>query len=116
MFIKYTDDVPFLKLQETTYFQTVLCQLSVVNGSRKRTFSFLHDKDLEPMKRGMQSLKVREFGKGQEVKIIKGTYKNLVGKVNMVHDDNEHIQVFVGLKSKQILMDFPSSYLVQVIV
>lgn len=113
VFIKYAEGVQYMKLQETTYFNTVLCKPSFVNGERKRAYAMLEDKDLEPMKRGMETLRIGEFSEDDDVKIVKGSFKGLPGKVSFVHDGGEHVQVYVGLRSKQVLMDFPASYLVK---
>jgi transcription antitermination factor NusG len=113
VFIEYVEKLPYMRLQETTYFQAVLCQPSPLNY-RQKVLSFLRDKDLEPMRQGLQNLKLSDFSEEDDVKIVKGQFKNLLGKVSYVHEDGENVQVFVGLRSKQILMDFPASYLVKV--
>ncbi len=113
IFVEHIEGLPYLRLNETVYFQNVLCQPGL-NKNKQRVFSLLHDKDLEPMKRGLESMKVCEFSENDDVKIMKGVFKNLLGKVSFVHEDGENVQVFVGLRSKQILMDFPSSYLVRI--
>jgi len=114
VFIEYRQGCPYLKLNETTYFANVLCQPGFGMG-RQRVFSFLMDKDLEPMRRGLENMKLGEFSEKDDVKIVKGQFKNLLGRVSYVHENGENVQVYVGLRSKQILMDFPSSYLVKVI-
>jgi transcription antitermination factor NusG len=113
VFIEYRQTCPYLKLNETTYFASVLCQPGHGSG-RQRVFSYLSDKDLEPMRRGLESMKIGEFAAEDEVKIVKGQFKNLLGKVSFVHENGENVQVYVGLRSKQILMDFPSSYLMRI--
>lgn len=111
VFIEFVEGLSYMKLQDTTYFQAVLCQ-PIQN--RQRKYSFLRDEELEPMRAGLQALKFGEFQEDNEVKIIKGQFKNLIGTVSFVDDAGENVQVFVGLRSKKILMDFPSSYLVKI--
>lgn len=111
VFVKFEEGVNYLKLQETTYFNNVLTQSGIVNGERRRTFSTLEDKDIAPMRVGMSALKLGEFKEGQKVKIVKGNFKNLQAEVSFMHEDGEHAQVFVKLRSKPMLMDFPVSYL-----
>jgi len=113
IFVEYTEGRNYLKLNDTSYFQNVLCHPGLTANKQKR-YSFLTDKDLEPMKRGLQNMKLSEFSEDDDVKIIKGQFKNLIGKVSFVHENGENVQVFVGLRSKKILMDFPSSYLAKV--
>lgn len=112
VFVRFAEGVPYLRLQETTYFNQVLTKPGPERG--RRIFCLLDDCDLAPMRRGMQDMKVGEYGEGQKVKIIKGNYKNLQAVVSYAHDDGEHVQVYVDLASKKILMDFPISYLVKV--
>lgn len=113
VFIEYVPGRQYLKLNETTYFQSVLCQPGA-GSSRQKAYSFLNDKDLEPMRRGLASMKLGSFAEDDDVKIIKGQFRNLMGKVSFVHEGGENVQVYVGLRSKKMLIDFPSSYLVKV--
>lgn len=112
VFVEYQEGVQYLKLNETSYFQSVLVK-PVSIGSRQKLFCFLSDKELDPMRRGLQNMKIGEFGEDDKVKIIKGQFKNLLGEVSVVYDGNEFIQVSVLLRSKKILIDFPASYLVK---
>ncbi len=111
VFVKYVPSVSYHKLAETNYFNAVLSSMSNVNGERKRVYSLLDDKELAPMRVGMQDLKVGEFVVEQDVKIVKGTYKGLPAKVSMVYEGGENVQVYFHLRSKKLFMDFPSSYL-----
>lgn len=113
VFVEYIVGISYLKLNETTFFQSVLCQPGSGSG-RQRAFSFLHDSDLEPMKRGLENMKLGSFKEEDEVKIIKGQFKNLIGRVSFIHEGGENVQVYVGLRSKQVLLDFPASYLVKI--
>jgi transcription antitermination factor NusG len=116
VFVQYEPGVSYHKLAETNYFNMVLSSLSSVNGEKKRVYSLLTDKDLSHMRNGMQDLKVTasRFKEDQRVKITKGSYKGLPGRVAMIYDDGEKVQVFVNLRSIKgggIFMDFPASYL-----
>jgi transcription antitermination factor NusG len=116
VFVQYEPGVSYHKLAETNYFNSVLSTLGAVNGEKKRIYSLLTDKDLAHMRDGMQDLKVTasRFKEDQRVKITKGSYKGLPGRVAMIYDDGERVQVFVNLRSIKgggIFMDFPASYL-----
>lgn len=111
VFARYVESVNYSKLQETTYFSMVLCKNQVVNGVRKIVYSLLDDCDLNIMRKGMKDLKIGEFHTEQEVKIVKGHYKNLTGKISAVYEGSENVQVYINLRSKKVFMDFPSSYL-----
>lgn len=111
VFIRYEDGVPYSLLQDTTYFANVLAKPTIVNGSKKLVYSLLDDKDLDPMRTGMEFMKVSRFSEDDRVKIVKGNFKNLTGKVSCVYDGEENVQVFVKLRSKEMFIDFPASYL-----
>ena len=119
IFIKYDPSIGYHKLVETNYFSSVLSTMTQVNREKKRMYSLLTDKDLSIMRSGMQDLKTvsSKFKEDQEVKITKGNYKDMPGKVSLIYDGGEKIQVFVLLKSIKgggIFMDFPASYLQKV--
>lgn len=107
IFIKYLDNIPYYKLKETNYFQDVLCS----KIGRKAVYSLLSNKDLEPIKQGMNKLKFNEFNIDDLVRIKIGQYKNLRGTISLVYEDGENVQVVISLRSKKILIDFPSTYL-----
>jgi transcription antitermination factor NusG len=62
----------------------------------------------------MDDLRVGKFSVGDAVQIIEGNFKNLKGDVSMVYDRKQVVQVSVVLRSKLVLMDFPSTYLKKV--
>jgi transcription antitermination factor NusG len=116
VFIHYDPQVSYHKLAETNYFSSVLSTIAQSNGEKKRSYSLLTDKDLAHMRNGMQDLKTTaaKFKEDQKVKITKGSYKGLPGRVSMIYDDGEKVQVFVNLRSIKgggLFMDFPASYL-----
>lgn len=111
IFIRHEEGVNYLKLNDTVYFSSVLTKISLVDGERKKTYSLLDDKEISPMRVGVQNLKAGVFKEGQTVKIMKGKFKGLQAIVSYMHEDNEHTQIYVKLRSKLILMDFPISYI-----
>jgi transcription antitermination factor NusG len=114
VFIAYQDNILYTKLQETNYFRSVLTK-PVYEGRRKRrVLSLLDDSELRPMRKGMESLNRGDFKPGDSVKVKKGNYKNLNAEVIIVFEDEQIVQVYVELRSKKILLDFPASYLSKV--
>jgi len=109
IFVKFVEGRKYLKLNDTTYFHSVLCK-----PGHSRLFSCLDDKDLEPMKRGLEKIKLNVFEEGDMVVIVKGQYKNLPGRIVMIYEGNENVQVYVSLYSKQVLIDISASYLMKV--
>ncbi len=111
IFIKYEPGVHYLKLQETTYFRTVLCSLKPTPAGRKYEFSLLKDSELDKMRAGMKSLSKATFSKGNRVKFTSGTYKGLDGVVSLVYEEGDKVQVETRLVSKPVLIDAPVSML-----
>lgn len=109
MFVRYEEGVPYLRLQDTTYFSSVLC----TGGSRNPKYSLLDDSKLDSLRQGMNDLKHTSFKVGDRVKVIEGNYKNLIGRVSIVLDEERSVQIAVDLASKKLLMDFPTTYLVK---
>jgi len=107
IFVKYFDGIPYYKLKETTYFQDVLCS----HKRRQVVYSLLSDQELDPIRQGMNKLKFNEFNINDLVRIKMGQYKNLKGVISLVYEDGENVQVMINLRSKKILIDFPSTYL-----
>lgn len=109
IFVKYEEDIPYLKLQDTTYFSSVLCIFR--RGSKKAPqYSLLEDNQLDSMRKGMNSLKQVVFKVGEKVKVVEGNYKNLIGRVSIILD-KQNVQISIDLQSKKLLMDFPTTYL-----
>ncbi len=109
VFIKHVDGLPYHKLNETTYFLNVL---SKINLDKKRVYSLLDDKALDPMRSGVQNMRMNKFIEDENVKVIKGNFRNLIGKIISVSDGGENVQVSIDLRSKKMIIDFPASYLV----
>jgi transcription antitermination factor NusG len=110
IFIKYSDNVNFMRLQEIPYFKSVICD-PVARRKGLIPYSLLDDSALRPMRTGMEAMKVRMIKANDRVRVNKGQYKNLTGTVIQVRPDGEAILVNVGLVSKPMLIEFPSSYL-----
>jgi len=113
VFVRFYENIQYIKLQDTAYFRSVLCTTS---SGRKYQYSLLDDKALEPMRVGVQKLKLGQlhYEVGDSVKVIKGDLKNLIGRISEVYS-TELVQVSVDhLRSKPIMMDFPVSYLTKI--
>jgi hypothetical protein len=113
IFVEYREDVPYLRLNETTFFSTVLCN-SQRGGDRSPRYSLLDDTQLNPLREGMDNLKYGDFCIGDAVKVIKGSYKNLRGRVTSIMEDGDRgqiVQITRDLLSKPLLLAFPITYL-----
>jgi len=111
VFVEYRDNVQYLSLRDTAFFNDVLCNLTRSHNSVP-SFSLLNDSDLDPMRDGLDQMQRRIFKIGDIVKVIIGSYKNLRGEVSIVYDEHT-VQLSVNhLDSKKILIDFPTTYIV----
>ena len=111
VFIEYKDGINYMHLQDIPLFKTVL---HTVRGGAI-SYNLIDDKVLNPMRDGVEALKHVSLTKDDPIKVNKGVYKNLLGTVSQVYDDDEVadpiVQVYINLRSKKVLIDFPASYL-----
>ncbi len=103
IFVEFRNGINYNKLSNTNYFEAVL-----MSGLNR--LSLLNDSDIAPLRKGTASLRAGSLAKGDKVKVLKGTFKNLTGVISAVYD-NEKVQLNLNLSSKPLLIDYPSSYL-----
>lgn len=103
IFIKHIEGLSYSRLQDTNYFKSVL--------TRGSTYYLVDDSELNPTRQGMKTMKVSLFRTGQSVKIAHGTFKNLPGKILILRDNDEVAGVIVDLRSKHLVIEFPTTYL-----
>jgi len=111
IFVRHTEGTNYSRVQDTMYFRSVLSR--PVDSARKRILCLLDDKDLDRTRDGMKKVGSGVFKENENVKIVRGNYKNLIAQVIQSYEDGQHVQVYVKLSSKQLLLDFPVSYLVK---
>lgn len=116
VFIEYKEDINYLKLRETSLFQDVLCTYSRTSRFGKRTpsYSLLKDRELDPMRSGMETLKKCTFSVGDKVRVTTGSFKNLPGEIISIRDDGQAVQISTDLASKPMILSFPTTYLEKV--
>jgi transcription antitermination factor NusG len=108
IFVEFIDTINYLRLHEIPYFKTVIVDNTIKRGC---PYSLLDDRSLNPMRVGMEALKKQPIKEGDRVRVIKGTYKNLVGDVEMLRNDDELVTVNACLASKPMLIELPASFL-----
>jgi transcription antitermination factor NusG len=111
VFVKFVEGVNYLKLQETTFFKCVLC---TPGSNGRKTYHLLDNFVLDKMRDGVKGLKTSSvtFSNGQDVKVTKGTYKDLRGKVIDSYADGTKVQVHLyQLLSKPVIIEFPPGHL-----
>lgn len=107
IFIEYVTGINYTKLNETTYFASVLTH-------PKTGYSCIPDSEIETLRKGVEAMKIGKFRVGDEVTILKGNYKNMRGRIKQVYDGDESYQVDIGLGSKPILADYWASWLAKI--
>lgn len=110
IFIQYQEGVPYMKLQDTSYFGQVLC----TNNGSSRTYSLVDDRVLEPLRKGVKDLGKCKFAINDRVRVVKGDFRNLSGIVRTIYDGGEVVQVDTSQRSKPLLIDFPTIYLLKI--
>ncbi len=108
-FVRFEPGVNYLKLRDTNYFRDVLCTPG--RGPRGvPAYSLLDDSQLNPMREGMEVIGKTEFKVGDHVKVTQGENKNLPGYVSDILEDGR-ILVSARLRSKPLILPYPTSYL-----
>ena len=107
VFIQYQEGIPYMKLQDTSYFGQVLCTGNEGNMS----YSLIDDSILDPLRKGVKDLGTCKFSIGDRVRVTKGEFRNLRGEVRSIYEGCEIVQVDVSQRSKPMLIDFPTIYL-----
>lgn len=109
-FVEFKPGINYLKLRETTYFRDVLCAPGSKTSDPK--YSLIDDKELNPVRAGMDEFKKKPFEVGQPVVVTQGFYKNLRGLISLVYEEDDRVQIHIKhLDSKPLMMDFPMTYL-----
>jgi len=108
VFIKFDEDIDFSKLNDTPIFKGALCTR---NKDGQMAYNTIEDKILRPVRKGVKELNRSPFKLGDQVKVVKGTYKNLPGKIVIIYEDHERVQIDASMRSKPLLIDFPCSFL-----
>lgn len=103
VFVKYEAGVPYMNLQDTTYFNHVLN-----SGGR---YSLVCDDVLDPLKDKVKDLGICKFKIGDKVCVVKGEFKNLQGEIRTIYDGDETVQIDASQRSKPMLIDFPVIYI-----
>ena len=105
IFVGHHDGIDYLRLLNIPLFKDVL---HTIRGGVV-VYNLIDNAVLNPVRDGMENMQHAEFKIDTPVKIIKGTFKNLLGKISQVYDAST-VQIFINLKSKQMFIDFPASY------
>lgn len=113
VFVRYEDGIPYLKLRDTTYFRDVL-RLPGRGASGGPTYALIDDSKLDTLREGLEVIGNASFKIGDRVRVMRGENKNLTGFVTDVHDDGQVI-VSARLRSKPLLVPYPSSYLEKIV-
>lgn len=110
VFVKRTfPDSFFLKLEGSKYVACVLTVAHSSSGTRK--IACVSESDIEKMRRQIQVETEQGIEVGDEVEVMSGPYKGITGKVIEEIPENDSVQVYISLRSKQALVTLPRSFM-----
>jgi len=108
IFVRRTQPDPvYFKLEGSKYITSIL----TVYDHRIRRISAVPDSSIEQMRLQLHIETEQGIEVGDEVLVMSGAYSGIVGKVIENIPENNSVQVFVKLRSKQALITLPRSFL-----
>lgn len=97
----------YFKIEGTKYVTSVL----TVPSGRNRRISAVRDTDIAKMKRQIQVETEQGIEVDDEVEVMSGAYKGIRGRVIEEIPENDSVQVYISLRSKQTIITLPRSFL-----
>lgn len=108
IFVRRTQpDQVYFKLEGTKYISSIL----TVFDRRIRKVSAVPDSSIEQMRLQLHVETEQGIEVGDEVLVMSGAYSGIVGRVIENIPENNSVQVFIKLRSKQALITLPRSFL-----
>lgn len=108
---KHADSV-YSRLENSRYVQSVLTTTTKVNGGRsQKQLAFITDADIEKMKRQIHVETDQGIGVGDMVLITSGPYRQITAKVIEEIPEEDKVQVYIQLRSKESIITLPRSFL-----
>ena len=108
IFVRRTQPDPvYFKLEGSKYVVSVL----TIVEHRIRKISGVPDSSIEQMRRQLHVETEQGIEVGDEVLVMSGAYSGINGKVIENIPENNSVQVFIELRSKQALLTLPRSFL-----
>jgi transcription antitermination factor NusG len=100
-------DQHYFRMEGSKYVTSVL----TVKDGRVRKISVVRDVDIAKMRRQIQVETEQGIEVDDEVEVMSGAYKGIRCKVIEEIRENETVQVYVNLRSKQTIVTLPRSFL-----
>lgn len=97
----------YLKVENTKYVTSVL----TVPSGKVRKISTVRDSDIEKMRRQIHVETEQGIEVDDEVEVMSGAYRGIRGKVIGEIKENDSVQVYIHLRSKQAIVTLPRSFL-----
>lgn len=108
IFVRRTQlDQVYFKLEGSKYVATILTVLD----HRIRKISTVPESSIEQMRRQLHVETEQGIEVGDEVLVMSGAYSGINGRVIENIPENNSVQVFIKLRSKQALLTLPRSFL-----
>lgn len=112
VFIRRTlPDSAFFKVEQTKYIESVLTVLSSERGRSTRKLACVQNSDVEKMRKQVHIESDAGIQIGDEVQVTSGAYRGINGRVIEEIPENDTVQVFIKLRSKEAIVTLPRSFL-----
>lgn len=109
VFIRRTHtDSTYFKLEGTRYVQKILTQ---PGPGRDRLMATVSSKQVESLRSQIKVETDQGIRVGDEVKVTSGPYKGISGRVIEEIPEDDSVQVFIKLRSKEAIVTLPRSWL-----
>lgn len=108
VFVRYTlPDQAYLRLEGTKYVASIL----TINRGSTRSITGIKEADVAKMRRQIHVETEQGINVGDEVRIESGPYKGIHGRIIGDIPENDAVQVYIKLRSKEAIVTFPRSFL-----
>jgi len=112
VFIRRTlPDNAFLRLEGTKYISSVLTIARSDKKTTVREMACVQDSDIERMRKQIHVETEQGIEVGDEVQVMSGAYKGINGRIIEEIPENDSVQVFIKLRSKEAIVTLPRSFL-----
>lgn len=99
----------YLRLEGTRYVSSVLTVYATGSGTRR--IACIKDADIDKMRKQIHVETEQGIEINDEVQVTNGPYKGINGRVIEEIQENDSVQVFIKLRSKQAIVTLPRSFL-----
>lgn len=101
----------YFRLEDSRYVEFVLTANHRAGGQLRRQLACVKDPDVDRMRNQAYIEAEQGITVGDEVQVTSGAYKGINGEVIEELPENDSVQVYIKLRSKQAIVTLPRSFL-----